>query len=175
MKIYISNYYFKFFNINIIVLLFILPLFTSCISVDIKPDDPKPLSALEFKAPDQPFKKISSDLISGPNSHSWQSAETGNLISLITHCPSLYEEFYTDFLSSLKQTQILEQKTSWIDQRPARHTLIEGLKEGIAFKAYLIQYEKKGCSIASVYLGQKKAFASELPLFEQLSAELKSP
>jgi len=154
------------------LLIFLFIFLTSCLSVNLKPNDPTPLRTLGFITPPSwQFKKIK---IQDENHH-FQSQVTGNLISIQSHCPSSSQNLAHDLSSSLTQVQFDSKILPYqIDERIVTETLIDGLKESVPLKIRLIQYEKLGCKISAFYLAQESQYPLEVTDFETLIKTLRA-
>jgi hypothetical protein len=158
-------------KVSFYLIVLILPL-ASCISVNLKSEEPKSLSSLSFTLPPKwNFSQISLK----DEHHHFQSQKTGNLISIQSHCPSSSQSLLQELSYSLSQPKWETKPLDYqIDERATFETIIKGYKEGIPFKIRLIQYEKLGCQISAFYLAQDAFYATEESDFETLFKSLKA-
>jgi hypothetical protein len=158
-------------KVSFYLILLFLPL-ASCISVNLKSEEPKSLSSLSFTLPP---KENFSQISLKDEHHHFQSQKTGNLISIQSHCPSSSQSVLQELAYSLSQPKWETKSLQYqIDDRIAFETIIKGYKEGIPFKIRLIQYEKLGCQISTFYLAQENLYDTEEDLFEKLFKSLKA-
>lgn len=157
---------------NLIVLFINSTLLASCISVNLKPEEPGTLDSLVFEMPKNgAFKPLNLN----DNHHHFQSQATGNLISIQTHCPSNRDNLIYELTNSLQKSQVQSQPlSSSLDERIPVETYLSGYKESIAFKIRLVQYEKLGCKISAFYMAKESDYALEESQFDRLILSLRA-
>ena len=130
---------------------------------------------VKFLQVPNPYKSISNPGID----RAWQNYTNGNTLAFSSEC-----DLQTDLtlkaieqenLSALNDLKILDSQLITFNEREGLETVAEGQVDGVSIRIALVIFKKNNCNFTLSYVGRKKYFESDLPIFKTFKEGFRVP